>query len=242
MPASRVFTSPHDSLVHLGGGATPIPTRDPLGSKYVIVVRRRKMWRAHHRSDRQRFTSSTDTSGTRSVQVLQELLSSDELAVLADRVKQALDPLPAPGAQEPFITALTGGRSYNQSERVVLEAATALQGLMTRREVLGGALAVRDVAKLLGKSRQAIHDRAKRNMLLGINDGGQLRFPLWQFDADAPNDVVPGLPKVLTALHVPPFVKATWLQRPNPYFEGQTPLNVLKAGEVERVVAEARAV
>ncbi len=245
MPAPRKSVSPYASLVHLGGGATPIVTRDPPGLGRPVRVRRRKPWTAHRRFNRQRSSPSAETSMSRSIQILQELLSPDELAVLADRVKQAVEPLPAMGAQKPFITALTDGRHYSQSERVVLEAATALQTLRERRDVLAGALPVRDVAKLLGKTRQAIHDRVKKNTLLGINDGGQLRLPAWQFDAGSPKDVTPGLPQVLdilTDLHVPPIVKAAWLQRPNPYFEGRTPLDVLKSGDVERVLAEARGI
>ena len=111
-----------------------------------------------------------------------------------------------------------------------------------RRRLLGGSLSVDQVATLLGTSRQTPHDRAKARTLLAVPDGGRLRFPAWQFDADGPGGVIEGLPAVLRALRVGALTAVRWLTRPNAVFDERTPLAALRSGEVERVVAESAGV
>ena len=68
------------------------------------------------------------------------------------------------------------------------------------------------------------------------------KFPLSQFDPEGADGVVNGFPEVLEALDdVSPFTKLNWLSKPNPIMGGLTPLEMLKQGEVEKVVIEARA-
>jgi hypothetical protein len=54
--------------------------------------------------------------------------------------------------------------------------------------------------------------------------------------------VVEGLPEMLRALHASPLAKASWFVRPNPYLQGQTPLEALRKGQIEvvRSAAETR--
>jgi hypothetical protein len=73
-------------------------------------------------------------------------------------------------------------------------------------------------------------------------DRGAWRFPLWQFDPEGPDGVVQGLPAVLRALRLSPLGKVSWLTRPNPFLDNKPPLDILKNGEIERVLAEAQAV
>jgi hypothetical protein len=54
--------------------------------------------------------------------------------------------------------------------------------------------------------------------------------------------VIDGLPDVLAALPVAHLIKARWLQRPQPLLEGHTPLQLLREGQLDRVIVEARAV
>ena len=63
--------------------------------------------------------------------------------------------------------------------------------------------------------------------------------PLWQFDADGPNGVIDGLALVLQALQVSNLAKARWLQKPHPVFGGSTPVELLRQGRLEDVLAEA---
>jgi len=113
----------------------------------------------------------------------------------------------------------------------------------SRRDLLQHCIGTNDVVRLLGlRNRQTPLDRLKARTLLAIREQGQWRFPLWQFDADGPDGVIAGLPEVLAALPVADLSKARWLQRPQPLLDGQTPLQALRAGQLVRVLTEARAV
>ena len=113
----------------------------------------------------------------------------------------------------------------------------------SRRDLLQHCIGTNDVVRLLGlRNRQTPLDRLKARTLLAIREQGQWRFPLWQFGPDGPDGVIAGLPEVLAALPVADLSKARWLQRPQPLLDGQTPLQALRAGQLDRVLAEARAV
>ena len=112
-----------------------------------------------------------------------------------------------------------------------------------RRQLLAQCIGTSEVVSLLGlRNRQTPLDRLKAGTLLAIRDQGQWRFPLWQFDPDGPDGVIAGLPEVLAALPIADLIKARWLQRPQPLLDGQTPLQVLRDGQRDRVLTEARAV
>lgn len=170
-----------------------------------------------------------DQATTEDIQAAGQFLSQSVMPA-ADAGKQAL------------VARFADGREYSPLERVVREAAN-MQGLFdTRHALLAGSLTTAGAAQLLGTTRQTPYDRAKKGTLLAITDRRQLRFPRWQFDPHGPGGVVAGLPDVLQALQISPFAKALWLTRSNPTFEGRTPLEALRAGEVERVQDAAAAV
>jgi hypothetical protein len=127
-------------------------------------------------------------------------------------------------------------------EAAVQESIALSRYFQRRQELLEGSLTTSQVAQLLGKSRQTPYDRARSGALLAIRDRGALRFPPWQFDAEGPDGVVEGLPQALRALNVSPLSKASWLTRSNPILDGDTPLDVLRRGDVSRVMELARAV
>lgn len=82
----------------------------------------------------------------------------------------------------------------------------------------------------------------KSQTLLGVLERGAYRFPTVQFDPEAPDGVLDGLPEVLKVLEVSDFAKLNWLVRPNPFLDSLTPAHALKKELKERVIAEARAV
>ena len=143
---------------------------------------------------------------------------------------------------EPFVTRITGGKTYTTEERAVIEAAALVQSFQHRQDLLRDSLSVAQVAKVLGVSRQTPHDRAAAGTLLAVLDKGSWKFPSWQFDADGPNAIVVGLPEVLRALDASPLAKVGWLSRPNRTWDGKTPLQALKEGKLEGVINEARTV
>jgi hypothetical protein len=141
-----------------------------------------------------------------------------------------------------FRNRLTDGREYSDRDRAELEAAANARFFQWRQELFKDSLSAPEVARLLGTCRQTPHDRVRARTLLAERDRGALRFPRWQFDANGPDGVLAGLSGVLKALDVSPLAKMSWFTRPNPYLEGRTPVEALKAGEVERLISLARGV
>ena len=121
-----------------------------------------------------------------------------------------------------------------------LEFEALRRSFALRRQLLASTIGTAEVNELLAAgSRQTVHDRLRAGTLLGILDQGKWRFPLWQFDADGPNGVIDGLAQVLQALQVSNLAKARWLQKPHPVFGGSTPVDLLRQGCLEDVLAEA---
>lgn len=167
-------------------------------------------------------------------------LRPDEIAAVLAAATEALSEPAEPAS--PAVAALVGGRRYSADERVAAEVEVLMRAFARRRELLAGALTASQVARLLGTSRQTPHDRLRAGTLVAALEDGAWRFPAWQFDPNGDNGVVHGLPDVIRALDVSPIAKISWITRPNPLLDGDTPLACLKAGQVARVVALARAV
>jgi hypothetical protein len=160
-------------------------------------------------------------------------------------VTQALQQITSPTAVDPSADALAEsitGRTFSRQERLQLEMDTLARHFQHRRQLLDQSLSASEVAKLLGTSRQTPHDRVSGQTLLAIKENGKFCFPAWQFDPTGSDGVIEGLPAVLKALAISDYGKLNWLTRANPYLEDITPIQALKAGQKERVLAEAAAV
>jgi RNase H-fold protein (predicted Holliday junction resolvase) len=146
---------------------------------------------------------------------------------------------------DPVATALAesiAGKTYTRSERIQLEMETLARHFQHRRQLLDTVLSASQVAQLLGTSRQTPHDRVSSQTLLAIKENGKLCFPSWQFDPAGADGVIDGLPALLKALQMSDYSKLNWLTRPNPVLDSSTPIEALKQGQKERVLAEAAAV
>jgi hypothetical protein len=171
---------------------------------------------------------------------LLEQLSEQEMDLVMDTVKRIVCQDPETTIN-PLAQKLTG-RTFTEEEQIKLELDTLMAYFQRRRQLLKGSLTASEVAKLLGTSRQTPHDRLKSQTLIGVLDNGSYRFPLWQFDPEGPDGVIPGLPAVLKALQVSDFAKLNWLCRPNPILGDLMPIAALKQGQIERVLQEASAI
>ena len=139
--------------------------------------------------------------------------------------------------EEEPLTDWLGAAPANAAQ---LEFEVLRRSFALRHQLLASTIGTAEVNELLAAgSRQTVHDRLRAGTLLGILDQGKWRFPLWQFDADGPNGVIDGLAQVLQALQVSNLAKARWLQQPHPVFGGSTPLDLLRHGRLEDVLAEA---
>ena len=166
-------------------------------------------------------------------------LPEDELENVLESIAQALQP---PAASGDSGIASSFAKPIPESQRVEDEIELLMRSFERRRELLDGSLTAPQVARLLNTTRQTPHDRVKAGTLLAVMDRGALRFPAWQFDSEGPDGVIPGLPDVIQALDLSPLAKISWLTRPNEIFDGQSPLDLLKRGQVERVVRQGQGV
>jgi hypothetical protein len=146
------------------------------------------------------------------------------------------------GSQSRDIHPATGEPVASASEQALLAFRSLLQFFEARRDLLDSALTAPQAAALLGVSRQTPLNRVKDNTLLAVLDRGAYRFPVWQFDPQGEDGVLPGFPDVLDALEPQqPFAKLVWLRRPNPTLEGREPLDLLRDRELEPVMDAAHA-
>ncbi len=184
----------------------------------------------------------TIIKAARAIEARLNMLDPAEQTEALARVGHALETRTPDATHADLIATLTGGRTYSPIEIVEMETEALTASFARRRDLLKDAITAPQVAKLLGTSRQTPHDRARSGTLLGVQDRGAWYFPLWQFDAEGPDGVIPGLPVVLDALAVSPLAKVSWLTRANRYLDGVSPLDALKRGDVCRVVDLAGAV
>ncbi|KAB8318008.1 hypothetical protein SD81_022560 [Tolypothrix campylonemoides VB511288] len=169
-------------------------------------------------------------------------LPSDQIKNLVEQIEISCTK-PKTSEAEEDLAAKLGVDPITDEEARQLENAALENFFEWRQELLKDSYTALEVAKLLGtKSRQTPHDRLKKNCLVGIQDNGMWKFPKWQFDPTGPNGVIAGLPEVLKALDVDNFSKMSWLTQPNSVFHGLSPIQALKRGQKEMVIAEARAV
>lgn len=106
----------------------------------------------------------------------------------------------------------------------------------------GGAYDLDQVRALLhGVTRQRIDKRIEEGSLLAVPGPSNVRrYPVAQFMDDG--SIVPGLREVLTALPTKSgFAALNFLIRPDDRLDGRKPIDLLKKGEIDRVVAAARA-
>ena len=168
-------------------------------------------------------------------------LNAKELALLQQRLLKSQLQTRHSAAETAFAKALSS-KQFDAHDRLKLEFANLYGFFQHRKKLLENSLTATEVAKLLNSTRQTPHDRRKSGNLLGILDNGIWKFPAWQFDAGAPNGIINGLPEVLHALKLSDFSKFNWLVKTNSVLGGLTPIDALKRGMKQQVIAEANGV
>ncbi len=173
------------------------------------------------------------------MQVVLTSLQPDEIKDLADQL-ETTDSKPKYSKAEINFAAKLGANKISDEERCRLELSALTKHFKWRQDLLKSSLTAPQVAELLNTTRQTPHDRLKKNSLIAVQDNGVWKFPTWQFDPEGPDGVIAGLPDVLKALNVPSLSKISWLTRPNKALNGLTPVEALKFGQIDDVIAEAR--
>jgi len=105
-------------------------------------------------------------------------------------------------------------------------------------EQLGPAYRQGDVARLLGKSRQAVS--ADRGLLrLRLRDG-EIGYPVFQFDGRRQLPGMRELVRILAPAVASAWTTASWLTSPAPELDDRTPLALLREGQCDLVLSLAR--
>jgi hypothetical protein len=94
------------------------------------------------------------------------------------------------------------------------------------------------VCDLLGVSRETVRKKVDGRKLLALPKGADRVFPAFQFKEGA---VLPGFAEALSALDTEsPFTALSFFLSKNSDFDGTSAIELLEAGEMEPVLAEAR--
>jgi hypothetical protein len=116
-------------------------------------------------------------------------------------------------------------------------ATARLRGEQAKRDILaaqGNMLDPDTVAARLGWSSEVVEERRQAGLLLALPlDHDTWGFPTWQFTEEG---LLSGLEQVLRSLNAPdPWSRILFLQSGDPYLDGQTPLELIRRGEIEPV-------
>jgi hypothetical protein len=158
-----------------------------------------------------------------------------------ERALALLQTDPNPDRPSQLLNALSEAPEISPMRRQRNHAIVLLRGFQVRRKLLEQAFTTKEVAGLLGGSRQMPLDRLKANRLVAARDAGDWRFPTWQFDPTGPDGVVDGLPAVLAAMPASNLQRIAWLSTTHPAL-AMAPIDALRAGQFDRVLHEAQAV
>ena len=151
-------------------------------------------------------------------------------------------------AMDTVATAMTAlvfaERTLDVQDRVL--AAARARGARHMEELLaraGGAYTAEQLAAVLGKAggRQTIAVGRKAHRYFGLPTApGRYAYPKLQVAADG--RLLPGLREFLDAFTLPdPWMQLVVLLEPSPRLAGRTPLDALRAGDVDGAAAVARA-
>ena len=105
-------------------------------------------------------------------------------------------------------------------------------------EQLGPAYRQGDVARLLGKSRQAVS--ADSSLLRLEMRDGEIGYPVFQFDGRRALPGIRGVIGILGPVVASPWTIASWLTSASSILDGRTPIQALRDGHIEAVAAAAR--
>jgi len=119
-------------------------------------------------------------------------------------------------------------------------AAAKLRGLHAQLQLLdaeGGCVSAEDAGDLIGIKKAAVHKARAEGRLLGLPRGqNQFVFPVWQFREGR---LLNGLKQVYAQLDCSPWMKASFMLSANTSLNDESPLTVLRRGEIEKVVKAA---
>ena len=158
---------------------------------------------------------------------LTELAFEESLPELV-RMRDALSHLPSLAEERNSRDALLAARARN-----------AIRVLEDRARLREECVPAKSVAEGLGVSRQRLHQLRRQGRLLAVlprSRRGSL-YPAWQFTEEG--EIINGLERVIRAAREASIDEETlhfFMVEPSERLEGETPVNLLARGQVDRVV------
>jgi hypothetical protein len=140
-----------------------------------------------------------------------------------------------------LVRALSSGELLDDLKAAEPLAPAFIRGIEAKRRLIeenGGTLTAEHVSQHLGITRQAVEKRRRAGKLIALTMGRHgYRYPVWQLTKSG---VLPGLDKVLAVLAShDEWMQTAFFVSANPRLGGRTPIERLKAGELESVLDAA---
>jgi len=112
-------------------------------------------------------------------------------------------------------------------------------GADVRARMISGSEMVNsmELAKLMGVSRETVNQRRQKGTLLALAHGSRSQhYPVWQLEPKVGH----AMPELLTILRqLDPWTQYLFFTQSNPELDGMSPLDELRNGESDRVIAVA---
>lgn len=173
------------------------------------------------------------------IQLFLDTLGPEGQDWLLVRVLQKQKP---PSSKHVAFAKQIGITQLDPDQQQVLETTSLLNYFRHRKQLLAQSLTAQEVAKMLGVSKQTVHERIKDGKLIGLLENSVMKLPTFQFDPEGPNGIIDGLPEIFSSMSCSLLGKINWMIAPNAIFKGKSPLQALRAGKREWVLQEAQAV
>lgn len=161
----------------------------------------------------------------------------------ADEVDAELSAVPPAGASPSSAAAVEylrqfGGPDLDRGAGPGVHQRRTIVAARTLADSLRSTMTIDQAADLLGVSRSRVSHRIADGSLWATGIHGRRLVPRWQFTADG--QVIPGLPKVVSAIptSLHPLAVEAFMTTPRVDFDDQSPVEWLTSGGDPGVIAE----
>jgi len=157
--------------------------------------------------------------------------------------KTALDLLKQGTDAEMMVSFATTAEAFPEVSTVRIDplAKARARGVSLRQRILArdDMLTLAEAAQALGLTAPAVNDRFRAGKLIALEAGARgRRYPAWQFEDEIAGTPLEAVLEVLKGLS--PWVSYRFFTTPDGTLEDETPLDVLRRGDVDAVVEAAK--
>ena len=157
--------------------------------------------------------------------------------------KTALELLKQGTDAEMMVSFATTAEAFPEASSVRIDplAKARARGVSLRQRILArdDMLTLAEAAQALGLTPPAVNDRFRAGKLIALEAGARgRRYPAWQFEDEVAGGPLEAVLEVLKGLS--PWTSYRFFTTPDSTLEDETPLDVLRRGDIEAVVEAAR--